>query len=194
MARFPKPAEGSWTQHYPQLATEAVCWIRSRRSSTRWSGTRSSGGHGSRWVGWSRFHARATTSPKRIAAANTSIIVVADQAGEVRAFHNICRHRGNKLVWNDFPREETSGTAPAPSSCASTTAGATASTGRSCTFAQQQEGEFFDLDKSEYGLVPVHCDVCAGFIFVNLAPDPAVAARLPRAHDHLARGLPVRGG
>ena len=28
----------------------------------------------------------------------------------MRAFHNICRHRGNKLVWNDFPQEETSGT------------------------------------------------------------------------------------
>ena len=30
--------------------------------------------------------------------------------GEIRAFHNICRHRGNKLVWNDFPDEETKGT------------------------------------------------------------------------------------
>ena len=42
--------------------------------------------------------------------AKTSIIVVRGTDGEVRAFHNICRHRGNKLVWQDFPREETSGT------------------------------------------------------------------------------------
>ena len=53
---------------------------------------------------------RAATSPRSSQVANTSIIVVRDTDGEVRAFHNICRHRGNKLVWNDIPREETSGT------------------------------------------------------------------------------------
>ena len=26
MARFPKPAEGSWTEHYPQLGTEPVSY------------------------------------------------------------------------------------------------------------------------------------------------------------------------
>ena len=26
------------------------------------------------------------------------------------AFHNMCRHRGNKLVWSDYPGEEVSGT------------------------------------------------------------------------------------
>ena len=26
MARFPKPAEGSWTEHYPQLGTELVSY------------------------------------------------------------------------------------------------------------------------------------------------------------------------
>ena len=36
----------------------------------------------------------------------------------------------------------------------------------------QQEEEFFDLDKADYGLVPVHCDVWAGFIFVNLDDTP----------------------
>src|SRR5262249_17224392 len=35
-----------------------------------------------------------------------------------------------------------------------------------------QEEEFFNLDKDEFGLVPVHCDVWAGFIFVNLAAEP----------------------
>ena len=29
---------------------------------------------------------------------------------EIRAFHNVCRHRGNKLVWTDHPAEEISGT------------------------------------------------------------------------------------
>ena len=32
----------------------------------------------------------------------------------------------------------------------------------------QQEGEFFDLDKSDYGLAPVRVDTWEGFIFVNL--------------------------
>ena len=32
----------------------------------------------------------------------------------------------------------------------------------------QQEAEFFDVDKSAYGLRPVHCDVWNGFIFINL--------------------------
>ena len=49
------------------------------------------------------------------------------------------------------PRRGDEGTAV--SSPASTTAGATASTA-TCTFVQQ-ETEFFDLDKAEYGLVPV---------------------------------------
>ena len=109
--------------------------------------------------------------------------------GEVRAFHNICRHRGNKLVWTDFPREETSG------NCRQFVCkyhGWKYDLDGACAFVQQ-ESEFFDLDKADYGLVPVHCDVWAGFIFVNLArraePD---TARVPRPDGHRARGLPVR--
>ena len=60
-----------------------------------------------------------------------------------------------------------------------------------CAFVQQ-EGEFFDLDKADYGLVPVHCDVFAGFIFVNFARDAEpVTARLSRPHAPRHRGLPV---
>jgi hypothetical protein len=36
----------------------------------------------------------------------------------------------------------------------------------------QQEDEFFGLDRADCGLVPVHCDVWAGFVFVNLEPEP----------------------
>src|SRR5207237_9611811 len=45
-----------------------------------------------------------------------------------------------------------------------------------CTFVQQ-ESEFFDLDKSDYGLVPVQVDVWEGFIFVNLDRANAVTPR-----------------
>ena len=88
--------------------------------------------------------------------------------GEVRAFHNICRHRGNKLVWNDFPSEEVNGT------CRQFTCkyhGWRYDLDGALNFVQQ-EGEFFDLDKDDFGLVPVNCDVWEGFIFVNLAKEP----------------------
>ena len=106
---------------------------------------------------------------KELAVANTSVVVVRDQDGEVRAFHNICRHRGNKLVWTDFPQQETSGTAR-QFTCKYH--GWRYGLDGACTFVQQ-EGEFFDLDKADFGLVPVHCDVWAGFIFVNLDRDRA---------------------
>ncbi|HKY03336.1 MAG TPA: Rieske (2Fe-2S) protein, partial [Blastocatellia bacterium] len=38
---------------------------------------------------------------RNIAVLNTSVIIVRGKDGEVRAFHNVCRHRGTKLVWND---------------------------------------------------------------------------------------------
>ncbi len=69
----------------------------------------------------------------------------------------------------------------------------------------QQEGEFFDLDKSRYGLVPVHCEVWEGFIFVNFAPEPEQSLRdflgpmitglegYPFGGDDLAVLLPLRG-
>ena len=126
---------------------------------------------------------------KELAVANTSVVIVRGMDGEVRAFHNICRHRGNKLVWTDFPREETSG------NCRQFVCkyhGWKYDLDGACSFVQQ-ESEFFDLDKADYGLVPVHCDVWAGFIFVNLdrraEPD---AARVPRPDGHRDRRLPVR--
>ncbi|NNL86476.1 MAG: Rieske 2Fe-2S domain-containing protein, partial [Myxococcales bacterium] len=33
-----------------------------------------------------------------VAVCNTSIVVVRGRDGEVRAFHNVCSHRGNKVV------------------------------------------------------------------------------------------------
>src|SRR5262245_31601121 len=37
---------------------------------------------------------------KELAICNTSILVVRGKDGTIRAFHNMCSHRGNQLVWN----------------------------------------------------------------------------------------------
>jgi phenylpropionate dioxygenase-like ring-hydroxylating dioxygenase large terminal subunit len=115
--------------------------------------------------------------------ARTSVVVVRASKDEVRAFHNICRHRGNKLVWMDYPREETSGT------CRQFTCkyhGWRYDLEGQCTFVQQ-ESEFFDLDKKDYGLAPVQAEVWEGFIFVNL--DPANTTPVRDFLGELGKGI-----
>ncbi|KPM51355.1 (2Fe-2S)-binding protein [Frankia sp. R43] len=168
MAHFPKPVEGSWTEHYPDLGTGLVTFEDSispehyeRERAAIFRRT---------WLNVGRVEQVARTGAyftKEIHAANASVIIVRDRENQVRAFHNICRHRGNKLVWNDFPREETSGTAR-QFTC-KYHAWRYGLDG-ACTFVQQ-ESEFFDFDRADYGLVPVRCEVWEGFIFVNFDND-----------------------
>ncbi|MGO4755758.1 SRPBCC family protein, partial [Streptomyces sp. 2MCAF27] len=115
---------------------------------------------------------------KELDAARASVVVVRGSDGEVRAFHNVCRHRGNKLVWDDYPREETKGT------CRAFTCKYHAwryDLEGKLTFVQQ-ESEFFDIDKSKYGLLPVRTEVWEGFVFVNLDPD-----NTPPLRDYLGK-------
>ncbi len=169
MARFPKPAEGSWTEHYPELGTAPISYEdstspeqyeRERRAIFKRA-----------WLNVGRVEQLPRVGSyftKEVAAANASVVILRGKHGEVRAFHNICRHRGNKLVWNDFPREETQGVCR-QFSCKYH--GWRYDLEGALTFVPQ-EGEFFDLDKDRSGLVPVHCDVWAGFIFVNFGKEP----------------------
>jgi phenylpropionate dioxygenase-like ring-hydroxylating dioxygenase large terminal subunit len=174
MGRFPKPSEGSWTEHYPGLGTEPVSFEDS--ISPEFFQLEREAIFKRAWLKVGRVEQiprPGSYFTKEIAVADTSIIVVRGQDGEVRAFHNICRHRGNKLVWNDFPKEETSGTAR---QFVCKYHGWRYGLDGGCTFVQQ-EGEFFNLDRAEYGLMPVHCDTFAGFIFVNFAPHPSQSLR-----------------
>ena len=119
-------------------------------------------------AGSSSSRATGATSPRSSPWPRPPSCIVRDKEGEVRAFHNICRHRGNKLVWSDYPKEETSGMTR---QFVCKYHGWRYDLDGSLSFVQQEE-EFFDFDKDDYGLVPVHCDVWAGFIFVNLAKEP----------------------
>ena len=61
---------------------------------------------------------------------NTSIIIVRGKDDVIRAFHNVCPHRGNKMLWSDDPFEEVQGRAPRRGcSAAAAQAGAVGSSG-----------------------------------------------------------------
>jgi phenylpropionate dioxygenase-like ring-hydroxylating dioxygenase large terminal subunit len=174
MPRFAKPPEGTWTEHYPELGTDPVAYDDS--ISPEFYELERDAIFKRAWlnVGRAEYLLKAGSYfTKELAVANASIIVVRDRDGEIRAFHNICRHRGNKLIWSDFPREETQGFAR---QFVCKYHGWRYDLDGTLNFVQQ-ESEFFDLDKSCHGLVPVHCDVWAGFIFVNLAKQPEQSLR-----------------
>ncbi|WP_019926861.1 aromatic ring-hydroxylating dioxygenase subunit alpha [Nocardia sp. BMG111209] len=174
MSGWPKPAEGSWTQHYPDLGTGPISFEDS--VSPEFYELEREAIFRRAWLNVGRIEQLPRTGSyftKEIRIARTSVIVVRDGDGTVRAFHNICRHRGNKLVWNDFPNEEVSGT------CRQFTCkyhGWRYGLDGALNFVQQ-EGEFFDLDKDSTGLAPVHCEVWAGFVFVNLDREPRQTLR-----------------
>src|ERR1044072_664377 len=169
MPRFPKPPEGSWTEHYAELGTGPVSYADS--ISPGFYELEREAIFKRAWLNLGRIEwlpRRGSYFTKELAVANTSLIVVRDLDGRVRAFPTLWRPRGNKLVWTDFPEKETSGTCR-QFSCKYH--GWRYDLDGSCVFVQQ-ESEVFALDKADYGLAPVHCDVWCGFIFVNFAETP----------------------
>ena len=102
-----------------------------------------------------------------------SVLVTRGMDGEIRAFHNVCSHRGNKLMWDEYPNKESSG------SCRQ--------------FACKYHGwrydldgevsyvhnapEFFDLEAAALKLPEIHCDVWNGFIFICLDSEPRQTLR-----------------
>ena len=94
--------------------------------------------------------------------AGRSILVTRDAHGEVRAFLNICRHRGTQLV------DEESGckhrfTCPYH-------AWSYANTGELVSVPHMDTG-FPDLDKAQYSLKSLQCEERFGFIWVIATPD-----------------------
>ncbi len=97
-----------------------------------------------------------------------SIVVARGVDDTVHAFHNVCAHRGNKVVWQEHPQQETQGTCR--EFACKYHGWRYGLDGRVTHVTNEQE--FFDLDVGSLGMPKAHCDVFAGFIFVNLADDP----------------------
>lgn len=119
---------------------------------------------------------------KDIDILRTSLIVVRGRDGVVRAFHNACCHRGNEVARG----------------CGRTNGfvcgfhGWTYDTQGRLDYVPDED-QFFDFNKADYALRPVHCDVWEGFIFINADPRPThtLAQWLGEFHHTLA-GYPFQ--
>ena len=103
-----------------------------------------------------------------LAICKVSLLIIRGSDGVVRAFHNVCSHRGNTLVLDER------GSCPGSVYChfhnwVYSDTGA--------LIRVPDEENFFGLDKREHGLTPVNTDIWEGFIFVNLAPEPPETLR-----------------
>jgi phenylpropionate dioxygenase-like ring-hydroxylating dioxygenase large terminal subunit len=110
-----------------------------------------------------------------------SVILIAGREGAIRAFHNVCQHRGNRLV------AARRGKVPI------LTCGYHAwSYGLDgCLRAAPNTQGVAGFSKSEHGLKPVQVEIFASFVFVNL--DPAakpIAAMAPGAEAEIRRFIP----
>ena len=93
---------------------------------------------------------------------NMSLLAVRGQDDQVRVFHNICRHRGNKLV-----RE---GTGSRSHFTCNFHGWVFANDGKLREITDASE--FEDCDKTQLGLIPVTSEVWNTLIFINLEEKP----------------------
>ena len=97
-----------------------------------------------------------------VAICGTSVLIVRGKDGALRAFHNVCRHRGMPLT---------------DRACGNTEAFRCPY--HSWTFGLDGElrtipnqRRFPGLDVADLGLVPIALDIQSGFVFINLDPRP----------------------
>ncbi len=119
---------------------------------------------------------------RTVDVGGSGVLVVRDKDGVLRAFHNVCRHRGTRLV------EENAGMGLSNIQCpyhawtydlTGQLRGAPHMTGVA------------NFDKRDYGLHPVALETWRGFLWVNLDPNPAPLSEHLGALVERARPFPL---
>ena len=100
---------------------------------------------------------------REVEICNASVLVVRGKDGNVRAFHNVCPHRSNKVAWEESGSNR-------QFLCKY----------HAWTFDLDGSSKgipdskmFFNLDKKNCGLKKINSDIWEGFMFINLAQNPA---------------------
>jgi phenylpropionate dioxygenase-like ring-hydroxylating dioxygenase large terminal subunit len=101
-----------------------------------------------------------------VEVANASVLIVRDRDGRIRAFHNVCTHRGTELVAESCGRR-------ASFSCRYHCW----TFGHDGRLMSAPDFERFYVDRDSCSLRPVTVDVCGGLIFINFEREPAQGLR-----------------
>jgi phenylpropionate dioxygenase-like ring-hydroxylating dioxygenase large terminal subunit len=129
-------------------------------------------------------HANEFREPGRFVVEtilDQSVILMAGRDGQIRAFHNACRHRGNRLI--EARRGRTAVVTCGYHAWSYGLDGSLRGAPRTECLAQ--------FDKAEHGLRPVRVETLGGFVFVNLDPEAESLARMaPGAETEMRRFLP----
>ena len=102
-----------------------------------------------------------------IECRDTSALIVRGKDGVVRAFHNVCSHRGMRLVWGTKGR---GGKFSCPYH-------AWLFDGQGALAHIPDRRCFPHVDQAASGLTPISCDIWNGFVFINLSKRPAQTLR-----------------
>jgi glycine betaine catabolism A len=171
--QFPKPPEGSWTKafgldflpvsakdnydpEFYELEKDAVfkrSWL-----------------HVGRELDLPR---KGSFFTRELEGLGYSIIVVRGMDGTVRAFHNVCSHRGNQLMWEEHPSAELKG------NCRQFTCkyhGWRYDLDGEVAYVHNAP-EFEGLDPDRLKLPEIHCETWGSFVFVNFAEEPQQTLR-----------------
>lgn len=110
-------------------------------------------------------------------AGNQPVLLVRDDEGELRAFLNVCRHRGSRLL---------AGSGQCKRAIRCLYHGWTYRFDGSLVGTPEARA-FTDLDKSTLGLFPARVELLSGLIFVNADPEAQpLAERVPGLAEKLA--------
>lgn len=169
-----KPASGYWTDAYPELGRGPIS-LEDSVSPEFYEKEREHV-----WMKSWLYIGRVEQLPKKgsyftreLGVLDTSVLVVRGKDDVVRAFHNMCPHRGNKLVWQDDPFEETQGSAPM----------------LYCRFhgwrfnhdgsliKPSRQDLLLDFEPDNCRVPSIQCEVWEGFIFINMNPDNKESVR-----------------
>lgn len=106
-------------------------------------------------------------------------LILRGQDGEIRGFHNICKHRGSRLVADDKGKCRNALVCPFHGwvyNLDGTLRGAA------------RPRSFPPLDKDEFALKALECEIWQGFVFIRFAPgpQPSVAALMKPFEAELA--------